>query len=158
MNTITNKNETFEKLQLKLFREVVLILIAVQLLFFCENIILWTQKEEKTIEQQFAQVIMHFLIMCAHLFLCKVLIKKEATRFAIINLCCFIFAGQQLQLYIRYQPIQGDLGGAYQNFRDQSLIQLLCCGCMVGPFLPLCYYLAPICLIYAGSFWAVYLN
>ena len=39
------------------------------------------------------QVTMHFLILCAHLFLAKVLIKKEATRFKIINLGCFIFAG-----------------------------------------------------------------
>ena len=104
------------------------------------------------------QVTMHFLILCAHLFLAKVLIKKEATRFKIINLGCFIFAGQQLQLYMRYEPIQVDQVSAYQNFHDQSFIQLLCCGCMVGSFLPLFYYLAPICLIYAGSFWAVYLN
>ena len=43
INTFINKNETFEKLQLKLFREVVLILFAVQLSFFIENLILWTQ-------------------------------------------------------------------------------------------------------------------
>jgi len=73
-------------------------------------------------------------------------------------LSTLLFALHQLQLYVRYDPINSNMVRAHQGFREQSFIQFMCFACLIGAFLSLKYYVPLICVIYSGAFWGVYLN
>ena len=145
--------KNLRKIQVAALKRVIVVIDIYQVLLFSPNFYTYVL-QEKGGEEAKMQVYVNFIVILGYSFL-TLLLKHTGTKPDMITLVvCLIFALQQMHLFVKVDPHQS---AAMQGvFRYESLFQLLTFITMIGPFLPLRYYLPPIALLYSGSFWATY--
>ena len=123
-----------------------------QFLLFSQNF--YTNMLQESREEAKMQVYVNFIVILGYSFL-TLLLKHTGTKSDMITIVVIlIFALQQMHLFVKVDP--SDSASMQSVFRMESLFQLVTFITMIGPFLPLRFYLPPIALLYTGSFWATY--
>lgn len=104
------------------------------------------------------QLYLNILIMFGYIFLTRMIWKEKNQTDIISVIACFIFAVQQLQLFIRFSPVSRNDEKVLTEFQVYSLIQLLSFTTLIGTFLPLKKYMPTTVVIYSAGFWAAYFS